>query len=194
VVIAKREKHILIALAIVVFTAVLYMYVVEPYFDTADQISAGRMKLQSDLDEDHAVFQELKVKLPEWEAMKKNGLLDNSELVESQTIGAILAWSELAGVDVKGTRTGRPSKDGNFIIITYDFNLEAPMASLSRLLWALEKSPIPLRISDLTITPVHEGVDDLNVRMQVSALSRAPTADNAPSRASTAAPAVHAGT
>ena len=65
---------------------------------------------------------------------EKNGLLDNSELVESQTIGTILAWSESAGVDVKGTRTGRPSKDGNFIIITYDFNLEAPMASLSRLL------------------------------------------------------------
>ena len=193
-VIAKRELYFLIGVVVVGVAAVVYMYVIDPYFSTNDTISTGQVKLNTDRQEDIEMFQELRAKLPEWNKMKGNGLLDNPELVESQTIGAILAWSEVAAVEVKGTRTGKPTKEGNFVIITYDFNLEGSMASLSKLLWALENSPIPLRISDLSVVPVHEGVDDLNARMQVSALSRAPTQDNPPARTLSSSADAHPGT
>jgi hypothetical protein len=196
VVIAKRETYFLVGIAVLAVVYVLDAYVVEPYLDTAKEIANGQTQLKSDMDDDHEKFMQLKANLPEWNKMLRSGLLDNSELVESQTIGAILAWSNMAGVTVKGTRTGKPAKDGNFVIINYDFNLESNMASLSKLLWALENSPIPLRISDLKIVPVHDGIDDLNASMQIDALSRAPTSNNPaakPAKPATPPADVHTG-
>ena len=173
-VIAKRELHILIAVLVLGILAMVYTYGIDPYLKTADLIATGKAKLNTDLAEDLQKFKEYRAMLPEWDIMKKNGLQEDSELVQSQTMRAIQAWSEWATINVKGYRTDKPAKEGDFIVRDYDFNLEGTMNSVSRLIWALENSPIPLRISDLNISAVHEGVDLLAVRMKVSALSVAP--------------------
>jgi hypothetical protein len=174
VVIAKREMNILITVLVLGVVALLYTYGIDPYLKTGEDIVTGKAKLDTDLKEDLQKFKEYRAMLPEWEIMKKNGLQEDSELVQSQTMRAIQAWSEWASVNVKGYRTDKPAKEGDFIVRDYDFNLEGTMNSVSRLIWALENSPVPLRISDLNIAAAHEGVDDLMVRMKVSALSVAP--------------------
>jgi hypothetical protein len=172
VVIAKREMYFLIIVAALGTIALVDYFLISPYMDNQELITKGELQLKNDLADDHNVFVERKAKQEIMKKLLDNGLQRDPELVEAQTMNAILAWSQLAGVDVKGQREGKNTKQGSFVVINYDLTLEGNMSSLSKLLWALEKSPIPLRISELTFTPAHgDGVDDLNAHLQVSALS-----------------------
>jgi hypothetical protein len=174
VVIAKRELYFLITVIVLGLGWILDYYVIEPYTATAADMATQRDKLNNDRRDDLRMFDEYKKLKAVIQSMKDHGLQDDQAMVEAQTMDAIVAWSDWAdGLDVKNSRNGRPTKDGNFIIINYDITVEGNMSQLSKLLWALEKSPIPLRISELTIAPAHEGVDDLNARLQVSALCEA---------------------
>ncbi len=51
------------------------------------------------------------------------------------------------------------------------------MRAASRLLWSLETASIPVRVTEMHITPRKEGTDDLSVQLSISTLCLLPDTD-----------------
>jgi hypothetical protein len=177
-VLTKREKYIAIGVAAAVGLLVLDSLAFTPYFEARKALRDGRNQLRLDNDAALTTFERARKLRNIWAELQRGGLMVDSSVAESQSEQAILDWAKNAGVEVASVRPERATAAQKFQIINFSVTGTGPLSSISKLLWSLETASIPVRITDMTITPRREGTDDLSVRLGVSALCMPPaTAD-----------------
>lgn len=109
----------------------------------------------------------LKTKWTQW----KPGVRTDESAAETQALSAILDWAQGARVNLAALRRDRVTTENGFQVMSYNVTGTGSMAAISRLVWAIESAKIPMRISDLQLSAVKEGNDDLNLQMNVSTLT-----------------------
>jgi hypothetical protein len=193
VILSKREKLIAFGTAGAVGLLVLNSFILEPYSEAMDDIHTKTDRAAAELNEDASLFASQKTKQKDWRQMQDHGLKTDESQADSQLQHAILRWAQLAGVNTQVLKSDSAKKEGDFDVIGYRITATGSMQSISRLLWALETATIPIRISDVRVTPEREGTDALSVQVGVSTIS-APPEDVTPSAAPSTAPAVRPAT
>ncbi len=110
--------------------------------------------------------------------MTRGGLSADASAAESQALKATLDWAGQAGVGVTALKPDRTTDENGFQIISFHATGVGNTPAVAKLVWDIETATIPVRLTDLSVTPVKEGTDQLTVQFGVSTLSRLPTADD----------------
>jgi hypothetical protein len=195
VIVSKREKYIAIGVATVIGLWIVDAVAIEPYRAALSDIQEQHDTAAKTLSDDASLLLRRGRLEKIWTVMLAHGFKTQEAEADSQLQHAILNWSQLAGVVPQTLKSDQPRKEGSFQVIGYRVSATGSMLQISRLLWALETATIPIRVSDIRITPEKEGTDQLSVQLGVSTLcipgGAAPYAPStAPSPASTTRPRV----
>jgi hypothetical protein len=175
VVLSKREKLIAICVGVMAVLLLLYFIVVAPYYQTLDDLDAKAKELKSTQDSNSLLFVRQTKLQPVWQSMLDTGLESDFSNTQSRTQQYLQDWIGQSGVNLTAANSGRaPTQQGDFQAIDFslDFSTggQQAMRQLGRLLASLETAEIPIRVSNLKITPVNPGSDQLTVHLVASAL------------------------
>ena len=174
----KREKYIAIGASAAIALLVLDQAVVDPLISKRDEIESRQSTLQTQLDDADTVFTRERRLKKIWSELEAGGLSLDPSQAEGQALRSIIAWADKAGVSLSALKPERSSDERKFEVISFNVTGTGAMPDVARLLWAIETAPIPLRVTDMQITPRKEGTDDLSTRISVSALCLPPQATN----------------
>lgn len=192
-ILSKREKYIAFGTAGAVGLLILNSFVLDPYTAAMDDIHTKHDHATAEWNEDASLFASQKTKQKDWKEMQDHGLKTDESQADSQLQHAILRWAQLAGVTTQVLKSDSAKMTGDFDVIGYRITASGSMLSISRLLWAMETASIPIRLSDVRVTPEREGTDQLSVQVGVSTIS-APPGSVTPAPAPSTAPAVRPAT
>jgi len=186
-ILSKREQRIAeISAAGLVLLAIYYM-VLSPYLDERDANATRSTDLYQKLSDANAIFDRERQLRKVWQEMQQ-GLNVDASTAESQAQQAVIDFADASGMTLTGLRPGKTSPgEDNFQIISFTVTGTGAMPDIARMLWALESSSIPVRVSDIQLKPRKEGTDDLLAQFTLSALCLppgSPASDHALSSAS----------
>jgi hypothetical protein len=170
VTLSKREKYIAIGVAIAVVVLALDQLVFEPLFAQLKAIQNQRTDAVAKMDAANDLFARQRKLRVVWKKMQSGGLKADASSAESQAMHAILDWTATSGVQLTALKPERSMTQGQFQVISFHVTATGSMATVSRLLWAIETASIPVRVNDVQITPQPEGTDHLSVQLSVSTL------------------------
>ncbi len=169
-VLSKREQHIAIGVGSALGALIVYSYVIAPFFATRGAVVADISKAQHTQSQNSQTLRRQRDLKPDWVTMSAGMKTDDGEAM-SQALTAVREWAQEAGVDLTILKPDRSSAENKFVVSSFHVTATGSMRSVSRLVWALETSPVPLRVTDMQITPRQEGTDKLTVQLSVSTLS-----------------------
>jgi hypothetical protein len=196
VIVSKREKYIAIGTGIAVALLVLDSFVVEPYFTDLSNIATAHDSAVEKISSAHFLFDKQTRLQKVWKDMEGHGMLSGDQQAGSQLEHALSDWAQRAGIILQSVKSGQSQtikleasqkQSPQFDVISYRVTAFGAMRSFSQFLWALETAPIPLRVTDVRVTPVREGTDDLSLQLGVSTLSAPSVATPAAQQVSAAA-------
>jgi hypothetical protein len=170
----KREKYIAIGAASAIALLLLDQVVLSPLMEHREDLDRRQATLQTQLDDADSVFSRERRLKTIWSDMQAGGLNLDASQAEGQALRSIIAWANKAGVTLSALKPEHSSDERKFQVISFNVTGEGAMPDVARLLWAMETAPIPLRVTDMQITPRKEGTDDLSARISVSALCLPP--------------------
>jgi len=176
VIVSKREKQIAIATAAAVGLFVLIDFVWQPYSDALDQIQTQTDAVNKQLQDAGALFANQHRLAKIWADMQAHGLKTDESQADSQLQHAILDWEQRSGVTQQTLKQDQARKEGDFDVVGYRVTADGSMRSIVQFVWALETATMPIRVTDIRITPEREGgTDQLSVTLGVSTLCASPT-------------------
>jgi hypothetical protein len=174
------------ATAFVLLCVGVYQFVVVPMLERRDELSAQIDKANQDLSHSLNVVKKSKELAPRWTEINRAGLQRDASRAESQIYTAISAWARDAQLPSPGTKSDRTEKEKDFQRITIRVTGNGTMEQISKFLYHIQTSNIPVKIVDLTITPRKEATDDLTLQLGLATIFLPPEADKPQQTASAA--------
>lgn len=172
----RRERIIAIATAAAAALFAFDSFAWTPYMQQRQLLADQRITLTDQLNTASELFAKQRKLRPIWRDLQQGGLSNDPSTAESQALHAMVNWTQAAGLDLTALKPQRATQQGQFQVIGFRVVASGSMKSISRLLWSIESAGIPVRITDIQITPRKEGTDDLSLQLGVSTLSQAPNA------------------
>jgi hypothetical protein len=175
---SKREKYIGVVAGSAVVLFILYQVVLSPYFDALDAVDKQTADAIEKQNENTDLFDRQASLKKVWTAVKKDLKADDSA-AETQALGSALDFAQNAGVNITATKTERSIVVNEFVVTPFHISGLGSTPAIARLLYSFETASIPIRIEELSLTPVKEGTDNLKIELTLSTLSAKPAADAA---------------
>jgi len=173
----KREKYLGIGVATAVALLLLDSLVVSPWlasWDAAqDADAAATLAIQNGRD----MIERQQHLTATWQQILQRGLPASDSAAESQTLHAVADWSQAAGVALISLKSERTTQEPPFQVIGVGVSASGTMSAVTKFIWALETSPIPLRINELKLNSRKDGTDDLLLTISLSTLCMPQTQD-----------------
>ncbi|HXE55360.1 MAG TPA: hypothetical protein VN541_20215 [Tepidisphaeraceae bacterium] len=174
-VLSNREKSIAIGLGVVVALVLLYQFVYSPLFSWQDDLEAAATDVQAQKDADAKLSKKHADLKKVWADIMAGGLKSDASDAESQLQQGLTDWARESGITLTAQRVeGRPPEKNGFIQIPYQASGTGNSAQVSKLLWQIENTRIPVRIKQMQISSKKDGVDDLQIQLSLSTLCIAP--------------------
>ena len=179
---SNREKIIAIAVVASLGLYVADWYLLEPYLAAQAQMRTDLSTVTRKLkDADDLVIKGRKADTA-FAALVTRGLQKSAPDSQSQTLHALDNWAQSARVEMQSLKPDRVTQVGDFQEIRFAALGSGPMANISRLLWSIETSPLPLRVVELRLAARKEGTDDLLMQLNVSTIVYAPPPEKTAAR------------
>jgi len=166
----KREKYLGIGMAVAVGVLVLDYWVLTPFFDSWDAAQKADQTAMLAITKGNNMIAQQKRLAPTWQQILQRGLPGSASAAESQTLHAVADWSQTAGLSLISLKSERTTQEPPFQVIGLGVSASGTMQGVTRFIWALEKSPIPLRINELKVNSRKDGTDDLLLTISLSTL------------------------
>lgn len=196
-ILSKRERYMATFVLVAVAVLVLDRYALTPYLARRAQLTAAKLSILGELDGAQILFARKTQLSPKWEEMLNSGLKTDAAAAESAVLNALRDWSQESGlalstlkpersiqivIDAEGRQVGalatlkpeRSIQRAELSELTFQAAGVGTMSAVSRFLWRVESSPLPVRVNDLQLGARREGTDDLTLQVRVSALCVAP--------------------
>jgi hypothetical protein len=170
----KRERIIAIATLSAACLFAFDRFALTPYMAQRQFLSDERATVTQQMDSAADLFARQRKLRPIWADMQAGGVALDTSSAESQALHALIDWAQSARVNLTAVKPERSTQQEQFQVIGFRIVATGSMQSISRLLWSIETATIPVRVTDIQITPRKEGTDDLSVQIGVSTLSRLP--------------------
>ncbi len=175
---SKRENYLILGTVGVIGAVILWLYVVEPYFDSMALLRTQLANAQKDVDSNQLLFRQEDRARRTWKEMSDAGITDQPPQAERKLLHALRGWAQEAGVNNLSLRPERTNRPFGYVKVIIRAGGNASEASIAKLLWSIESTSLmPLRVDDVTLTPLKEGNDDLTMALTVSILCVATDAD-----------------
>ncbi|MCX5684563.1 MAG: hypothetical protein NT049_12865 [Planctomycetota bacterium] len=171
---SKRERFIIIAAVIVVSLLALDRYVVTPLMECCDREAARKESLLVEMQRGRDLLDRKREIAPKWREMIATGLKRDPTEAESQILHAVGDWAKDAGLKLASVKPERMPDKRNLQEISFHAAGTGSMFAVSRFLWRLETSKVPIRVKEMQIGARKEGTDDLSLQLRLSTLYQAP--------------------
>jgi type II secretory pathway component PulM len=190
VVFTKREKHLGIGIGAMVVVVALWYYPVSPYFERRETVAGLQRDTEKKLEDAAILFRKQRKLRDAWAKMRAGGLKSDPSETDTQVQHALRDWSQDCGLGKLSVKQERNTAERNFIAVSFHLTGSGPQKAVAKLLWAIENAPAPMRVDEVQVSPLKEGVDDLQLQLSLSALCLNPEAEKTiksdPPRASAA--------
>jgi Tfp pilus assembly protein PilO len=171
---SKRERFIITAAAIVLALLVLDQYVVSPLMECSDREAARKEIRLAEIQRGRDLLDRKREIAPKWREMIASGLKRDPAEAESQILHAVGDWAKDAGLKLASVKPERMPDKRNLQEISFQAAGTGSMHAVSRFLWRLETSKVPIRVKEMQIGARKEGTDDLSLQLRLSTLYQAP--------------------
>ncbi|MCX5655797.1 MAG: hypothetical protein NTY65_14255 [Planctomycetota bacterium] len=171
---SKRERFIIAATVIIVALLVLDRYVVSPLLECCDRAAALKESKLADIQRGQDLLARKREIGPKWREMIAGGLKRDPAEAESQILRAVGDWARDAGLKMSSLKPERLPDKRSLQEISFQAAGTGSMNAVSRFLWRLETSKVPIRIKELQLGSRKEGTDDLTLQLRLSTLYQAP--------------------
>ena len=176
-ILSQRERYLAIGAAGLLGLVLIQVMVISPYLSRRDAIATELTSTRGDVDHLEMLYSQQQRLKKVWNEMNAGGLSNSPSDAESLLQQALDEWAQECDVNVSQLKYERTNQEGKFLQISFHLTGAGPLSTMSRLLWRLETTPMPLRITEVQITPRKEGLDDLQLQLDVSTLCRIPDAE-----------------
>ena len=173
-VVSKRERYIVIATSIVVGLFALDWFIIEPLLSRKSDLDAAIATARQKTNRAEQLFVASRRASREWDQMVDGGLKKNASEAESQVLHSVRDWAQDAGMSLSAVKPERTEKDKEFIRTNFRATGVGGMSQISRFLWNLQSSDIPIRITDLQIASRKDGADELTLQIGMATTYLAP--------------------
>jgi hypothetical protein len=177
VILSNRERTVGILTAAVLGILALDRLALTPMMERKQDLEVKTQNVRDDLARVSDLFQKRRAMGQTWREMVAGGLKTEASEAESQALQALEGWAREARLNVTMLKQEGTEKQKPYQVITFRASGTGTMDSVSRFLYKVQQSKMPLRIEDMTITSRKEGsTDDLTVTLGVSTIFLPPDA------------------
>ncbi len=169
-ILSKRERYIALAAIGALALLVADRYVLTPITDLNAQAVNEVQALTGELELASSLFLQKGVMVGKWNKMVAGGLKMEAGEAESQVLHAMQDWAGDAGLDLWSIKPERLDQGEDLREIVFQAAATGPMSAVSRFLWLVETTSIPLRIKEMQLGSRREGTDLLSLQLRVSTL------------------------
>jgi hypothetical protein len=177
VVFTKREQHLGIAVGAVVALVAGWFSLKQWYLDPREAISTQQQETENKVQDARTLLKKQKQLRVEWAKMTAAGLRPNPSEADTQVQHALSDWSQECGLSKLSVKLERENLERNFLVVSFHLTGSGSQAAVAKLLWAIETAPMPMRVDEVQLSPVKEGVDNLQLQLAVSTLCLNPDAE-----------------
>ena len=125
---------------------------------------------------DNGIMQNSLTARRKWKSLTDNHLPADASTAEQAMLARVRDVAQSTGLALGQQNRSTHEKQGGFEVITRRFSGEGNMYRLTRFLYELDRSEIPVRVVDLSINSKKDGTDDLLVTFGISTLYDPPAA------------------
>lgn len=177
-ILTQRERYIACGAGGLLAVMLVQFVIIGPYFDRRDAIQTDLQNTIDDIEKVELLKLQHAKARKVWNQMIAGGLGSSATLADTMLQTALAQWAQDSGMSISALHPQSASPDGKFIQISYHLSGAGPLSTVSRLLWRLETTALPLRITGLQLSPRKEGYDDLQMQIEVSTICRVQDSDS----------------
>ena len=166
----SREKVIAIVAGVAIGAYVLDSVLITPLFNRLGDAESRAGLARAEIARGQSVQQTRLVAARVWKGLTTDTLKSDRSAAESQLLNGARVWAQQAGVNLISLKPEQREAERGFGRIDVRAQASGKMESLSRFLYLIEQSQIPVRLSDLTLNSRKDGQDDLSLQIGLSTI------------------------
>jgi len=178
-ILSRRERYIVIGTVAVVGLLALDRLFLTPLIEKRQFIDERMRQASEEMTRADGLFTNRTRVNRKWNEMSATTLKIDGSNAESQIIRSVGDWALEAGLNLSSVKPERAEKEKQFMKITFRANATGNMAAISKFMWRLQTSKVPIRVTDLSITTRRDGIDDLSLDLGISTLYLPPESTKA---------------
>jgi hypothetical protein len=163
---------------VVLAVLVLYQFVLQPLKDQSDDLDLRTAQASADFMRFNKVVKQSKEARKDLTAMTTGGKLSaDASAAETMVYKSVRDWAQDARMSppsVQPTRSAEKEKD--FFKLTFRVQGGGSMSQISRFLYEIKRTTVPVQINELQITSNKENTDDLKLSLTLSTIYLPPDA------------------
>lgn len=167
---SKRERIVALLAGLTIGALLLDQTMLTPWFNRLNKANDMIAAHQSKLLDANNLFSSDTAAQRRWKEMAGNGLKSDASASEGQLLDRVREAAQQAGLSLQSLKPERSERVSGFYRITIRVTANGSMWRVSRFMESLQRSKIPLRLTDVQITARKEGTDDLSLQMGVSTI------------------------
>jgi hypothetical protein len=167
-VLSKRERYIVIGVAIAVAALALDYFALTPIWDGLSMAQNRKQSLEKDLNKAKTILAQRQQFSPQWQGWLRTGIQSDAFEAESQVYQSIHNWAQESGVTIAQVKSDRSTEKTLLPEISFTTVGMGTMDAISRLLYRVQNATIPIRITEMTLASRKDGVDDLSMTLRLS--------------------------
>ena len=169
-VLSKRERMILITAIVAVVMLVGDKFIVGPISARREEITMRKLELQTELQNAQLLFTRQKLMERKWKTLLSDGLQNDAE-AESKIARALDEWSKATMLTLSSIKPERVASDKGLKEMTFVVAGMGTLEAVSRFLWQIETTPIPIKVMDMQVGSTNETGQNMSLQLRLSALS-----------------------
>ena len=170
----NRQKVLLIATAAAVALYVLDAVLLTPLTKTWQTHAAEIVKLKKDVARGRSLIERGPQTQRKWAEMQAGALPKDAAQAEQDLISAFDRWGRDNRIELGSIKPQWKRGTDRYSTLECRVDATGTLATLSRFLFELEKSPVALRVESVELTARDEGGNKLTLGLIVSGLRMAP--------------------
>jgi len=167
---SRRERLILLVTTVVLGALVLDRFALTPLLNRWDEVEDRKTLLMQKMTRAESFLKRRRVVEPRWRRMLKEGIKPDAGEAESQILHALGRWAGEAGLNLVSLQPERSTEETILPKVDFRATGTGSMRAVSRFLWHVETTNIPLRVESLQLTSRKDGADDLSLQVKLSTL------------------------
>ena len=176
-VLSQREKYIAIGLGAALGLLVLDRLFFTPLSDWDVKLLDDRSSADAAVAKESRLFNRQHALMKVWREINTPALKSEPAEAQSQLQNALVTWAQESGLQPTGFHPEVLAEKNGFVESVIQAGFKGTTSTLADFLWRVESSQIPVRIDEMQISSHTEGVDELQVQMKISTISKVPDAN-----------------
>ena len=167
---SNREKWISFITLAVVGIFLLDSYVLTPFMERLNELDRSKLELTQEMQRGRNMIKRRRKLSATWKKYQAGGLHSDPAKIESKLLHSLQEWSEEAAFALTSMKPSRPRSLGALGEVVVHVAGKGTMKSTTRLLWHIQQSRLPVKMSDLQLRSADVDGKDLSLSLSISAL------------------------